>query len=170
MAISTPSCTMMAASPPSFWQRYLLRPVIAQLQQGISSDKIAQTIAVGAACGIFPVLGGTTLVCLAAGALLRLNQPILQLVNYIVYPLQLALILVFIRIGEWFFHAPALSLSVSEMLGRFRLAPLRFFSDFAMTFVYCITAWFLVAPILAAVIYFAIRPLVRRFARRFAFA
>lgn len=78
----------------------MVDPILSQLLQGISPEKIALTIVVGAALGVFPVLGASTLLCALVGMWLRLNQPILQLVNYAVYPLQIALIFVFLRIGE----------------------------------------------------------------------
>jgi uncharacterized protein (DUF2062 family) len=142
------------------WRTWIVDPVLAQLRQGITPEKIALTIALGAMLGIFPVLGSTTLLCTAAGFALRLNQPILQIVNYLVYPLQIALILVFIRLGEHLFGAAPLPLSISQMLEKFRAAPAHFFREFAMTFVHCITAWLLLAPVCGAAIYFALRPIL----------
>ena len=142
------------------WRLWLADPVLAQLRQGITPAKIALTIALGATLGIFPVLGSTTLLCAAAGLALRLNQPILQIINYLVYPLQLALLLVFIRIGEWIFNAPALPFSIPQMLGKFREAPAHFFREFAMTFVHCITAWALTSPVCGVILYFALVPIL----------
>jgi len=145
---------------------WLVDPVLAQLRQGITPEKIALTIAVGVALGIFPVLGSSTLLCGAAGLALRLNQPILQFVNYLVYPLQLAMIPVFIRIGERIYGAPPLPFSIPRMMEKFHAAPAHFFHEFAMTFAHCITAWVLLAPGGAAVLYFALRPILRTAATR----
>jgi uncharacterized protein (DUF2062 family) len=140
------------------WSIWLVEPVLAQLRQGITPEKIALTIALGAMLGIFPVLGSTTLLCAAAGVTLRLNQPILQIVNYLVYPLQLVSIPIFIRIGERIFRAPPLPFSIAQMLEKFREAPAHFFREFAMTFAHCITAWLLIAPVCGVILYFALRP------------
>ena len=83
----------------SWWQRRVVAPIVQQLRQGITPQKIALTLALGGVLGIFPILGATTLLCGIAGVWLRLNQPIIQLVNYLVYPLQIALLIPFYRAG-----------------------------------------------------------------------
>jgi uncharacterized protein (DUF2062 family) len=164
--MNAPAMSFERDEKPAWWRRKLLDPLLAQLRQGITPEKIALTIALGAMLGIFPVLGTTTILCFAVGALLRLNQPILQLVNYLVYPLHLGLILVFIRLGERMYGAPRIPFSLPQLLAKFHQAPMEFFRRFAMTFVHCVSAWLLVAPFGMAVIYFATRPLLRVVAAR----
>src|SRR5262245_35096989 len=85
---------------PSFWRRRLIGPIVGQLTQGVTPEKIALTVALGIALGVFPILGSSTVLCVIAGILIRLNQPIIQAVNYLVYPLQLVLLIPFYRAGE----------------------------------------------------------------------
>ena len=94
-------------TPPgesSLFQRRVITPVIDLLRMGCSPRKLAWSIAVGLVLGLNPLLGSTTVVSLVLAALLRLNLLASQIANHLVYPLQLALFLVFIRIGDWFFH------------------------------------------------------------------
>jgi uncharacterized protein (DUF2062 family) len=144
------------------WQRRVVDVVLAQLRQGITPQKIALTLAVGATVGLFPILGSTTLLCFLAGVLLKLNQPIIQAINYLVYPLQIAGIYIFIRIGEWLTRTPPLKFSIPGLLEQFRAAPLHFFQQFGMTALRGVLAWTLIAPIAAAALYFALLPLLRR--------
>lgn len=73
------------------------------LTQGMSPHKIALTVALGTALALFPVLGVTTFLCALAAVALRLNHAVIQVVNYAVYPLQLALIGGFYALGSrWF--------------------------------------------------------------------
>ena len=65
--------------------------VSTSLKKGMSRKRVSLCIALGITPGIFPVLGTTTVLCAAAAILLRLNLPLIQLVNYAVYPLQLIL-------------------------------------------------------------------------------
>lgn len=58
-----------------WWRRWLVAPVVKQLTLGTTPEKIAWTISLGVVLGVFPIMGSTTLVCLLAGWLLRLNQP-----------------------------------------------------------------------------------------------
>ena len=50
----------------SFWKRRVVTPLIAQLKQGVTPEKLALTVALGLVLGIFPILGATTLLCGAA--------------------------------------------------------------------------------------------------------
>lgn len=149
-----------------FWQRRVIAPIVAQLKQGITPEKIALTLALGAVLGLFPILGSTTLLCAIAGIWLRLNQPVIQLVNYFVYPVQVALLLPFYRAGESLFGQPHVPIfSVTELMQRFQVSPTQFLFDYGMVGVYGIVVWTLTAPLLMAALYFATRPLLRRLAR-----
>src|SRR5262250_3415773 len=96
----------------SWGYRKLVLPIIDLLRQGITPEKIAQSLAFGIVLGVFPVLGSTTILCALAAIIFRLNLPAIQLVNYFVYPLQLALLIPFIRFGEILFRSPHVSLSL----------------------------------------------------------
>lgn len=71
----------------------------AWLKDERSTEKLAVSLALGAVLGVFPVLGIPTFLCGAAAAVWRLNFPALQLMNYLVYPLQIALLWPFARFG-----------------------------------------------------------------------
>src|ERR1700721_578399 len=71
------------------------------LRQGMSPRRLALTLALGLAIGCIPVVGIPTLVCAALALTLRLNLTAIQAANYLVMPLQLALIVPFCRLGGW---------------------------------------------------------------------
>lgn len=150
----------------SLWRRWIVRPVVGQLTQGTEPVKIAQAIAFGVTLGVFPLLGTPTLVSLAVGIPLRLNQVVLQLFRELSYPLHLASILVFIHAGERLYGASHTPLSLGTLTERFFADPALFMRDFGMLGVYAVSAWLLVAPVLLAVLYFIALPLVNRLARR----
>jgi uncharacterized protein (DUF2062 family) len=167
-----PTCTIHPPTSPAscwrdpmlreFWQHRVVDVLIAQLRQGITPEKIALTIAVGAALGLFPVLGTTTLLCFVVALVLRLNQPMMQIVNYSVYPLHIACIYFFIRVGEWLTRAPRSQFSIHSMLQQFRQAPLHFLHDFGLTALRGVLAWLVLAPLPALALYFILLPLLRR--------
>src|ERR1700749_597439 len=70
------STAMPATQHPSrlkkFWRERVLGLIIAQLTQGVTPQKIALTIALGANLGVFPILGSTTLICGMVGFCLKL--------------------------------------------------------------------------------------------------
>lgn len=154
-------------APRPIWRRWLVEPIVAQLRQGITPERIALTLALASVISVFPILGATTLLCALVAIRLRLNQPLIQLANYLFYPVQLILLLPFYRAGETLFGQPHLPIfSIPELLARFKAGPLQFIADYGMTALYGIAVWALVAPFIAALLYFALRPLLRGLARR----
>jgi uncharacterized protein (DUF2062 family) len=95
----------------SLFQRRIITPLLDLLRVGCSPRKLAWSLAAGLVIGINPLLGSTTLVCLLLAFVLRLNLVASQIANHVVYPLQLALFLIFIRIGDKFFHTGRMPLS-----------------------------------------------------------
>ena len=150
----------------SFWQRRVVAPIVAQLKQGITPEKISLTIALSLVLGIFPILGSTTILCGVVAAVLRLNQPIIQLVNYFAYPLQLALIIPIYRLGETLFRKPHIPLSIPLLFERFRADFGKFLADFGIVALQGIAVWCLLAPVGAAILYYAFRPALRALAQR----
>jgi len=152
----------------SFWKRRVVGPIVGQLRQGITADKVAITIALGFVLALFPILGATTLLCALAALFLKLNQPVIQMVNYVTYPLQLLLLIPFYRAGDTLFSRPHLPLSIPLLFERFRADVPKFLQDFGMIAVRGIVVWLLVAPLLAAALFYLLRPGLRALERKVA--
>lgn len=166
-ALDAPPATPAPAPAPGFWRRRVVAPLLAQLTQGVTPDKLAFTLGVGTACSLFPFLGFTSLLNLGVGLALRMNQPILQALNQLLGPVQLALILVYVRGGELVWGAGASQFTLAEMLRIFREASFgEFLARFGWAGVYAFTAWALTAPVVVAVLTFAVRPALRRLAKK----
>lgn len=71
------------------------------LRQGISPRRLALTLALGFAIGCIPLVGLPTALCVVLALALRLNLPAIQAANYMVMPLQVTLIVPFVRLGGW---------------------------------------------------------------------
>jgi uncharacterized protein (DUF2062 family) len=149
-----------------FFQRRLVRPVIELLRHGVTPEKLALSIALGVALGVFPVLGSTTLLCALAALVLRLNLPAIQIVNYFVYPLQIALLIPFYRLGETLFSAGHLPLSVPQIYAMIRASTSGAIRALWTTTWHAIVVWSFVAPLGAAAVYLILTPALRRVARR----
>ena len=147
-----------------FFQRRLLRPIVELLTQGIAPEKIALSIAIGLVVGVFPALGWTTLLCLLVALWLKLNIPAMQLVNYLAYPLQLALLVPFIRAGEFLFRAPRMPLSLPLILGMVKANVWHAITALWGETVHAIVVWMLIAPVAVWVIYRVLAPVVRKLA------
>jgi uncharacterized protein (DUF2062 family) len=153
-------------TPRTSWQRHVIDPIAAQLTQGITPEKIALTIAVGSALALFPILGTTTLLCLLAGILLRLNQPIIQLINALCTPVHLPFIFLMVRMGNWMFHVPSAHIGIRMMNHMLWDDPREFFEKFGITAVHAIAAWGLLAPFWMAAAYLVALPVLREALRR----
>ncbi len=105
-----------AGSKQGFWQRRLIGPITSLLQQGMTPDKLALALSAGAVCGVFPSLGTTSILCLAVGWVFGLNQVALQTANYLVYPLQILLLLPFFQAGTSVFGLEMPVSNVEEVL------------------------------------------------------
>ncbi len=149
-------------SQPSRLHRWIITPILNQLKQGTSPAKISLTISLGITLGIFPIMGSTTIVCLLVGHLLKLNQPILHIFKTLVYPLHLALILVFIRIGQHLNNVPPIPFSIPQLLTRFKTDPLQFAKDFGIAALHGIEAWAIASLVLIPAIYFITLSLLKK--------
>lgn len=165
--MTTAEEVMVVVGARSRWRRWLLDPVMAVLKQGMSAERVAWTIALGIVVAVFPVIGATTMLCVAVAGVFRLNQALMQAFNWLLYPVHIALVLVFIRFGEWMFNAPPLKLSISEMMARFEAGPMKFISDFGMAAVHAACAWLIIAPFAVLLIKLLVTPVVRSMAVRF---
>jgi len=155
---------MSPASFAKFWRERVIAVIVAQLIQGVTPQKMALTIALGFSLGVFPILGTTTALCAIAAIRLKLNQPVIQLVNWLVYPLQLAWLLIFVRIGERLMQAPPVSLSIPGLLQKFHESPVKFLQEFGVTGLHGVVAWLFIAPFLTAVTFSVLLPPLKRIA------
>lgn len=149
-----------------FFRRRIARPIIDLLRQGVTPEKMALSLALGVALGVFPVLGTTTALCALVAFIWRLNLPAIQIVNYFVYPLQIALLIPFFRLGEKLFGAPHLPLSVGQILAAVHASFWSATRFLWTTIWHAAIAWCLVAPLLLAFLYPILVPVLRRTLRK----
>ena len=146
----------------NFWQRKIVKPIIDLLKRGITPEKIVLSIAFGVTIGVIPVLGTTTILCALVAIIFRLNLTMIQLVNYLVYPLQLILLIPFYRAGEILFSSKALSLSVEQVVSMFNQdfeAAVKFLW---ITTLHAVAVWGIIAPLVIAILYFGLLPVIRQ--------
>jgi uncharacterized protein (DUF2062 family) len=145
-----------------FFKRRLVRPILDLLRQGVTPEKIALSVALGAALGVIPVLGWSTTLCAIAAILLRLNLPVIQIVNYFVYPAQIVLLVPFFRWGEKLFRAPHFPISVPQIYGLFHAGVWIAVKLLWTTIWHAIVVWSMMAPIFVGLLYVILMPLLRR--------
>jgi uncharacterized protein (DUF2062 family) len=152
-----------APAPRSFWKRRLGDPILALLSHGVTPDKIAATLAVGTAVSLLPFFGLTTLFNVLVGLKLRMNQPLLQALNYLITPLHLIMIFVYVRIGETIWNVDDAHFNLRELLSTFHEKPFgEFLERFGWTGIHALTAWLLSVPVIIPALFYLLRPLMRK--------
>ena len=130
------------------------------MRQGISPRRLALTLALGFAIGCIPVLGIPTVICAALALALRLNLPAIQAANYAAMPLQLMLIVPFVRMGSWLFSSvPRQALVTGTLL---RLSPLSLMAHMGGLAGQALLAWLLVAGPAVALMTLTLTQMLRR--------
>jgi len=143
-----------------------VEPIKALLLQGVAPRPLAWGLAIGTAIGILPLLGITSIVGVAVATVFRLNQVAVQIAGWLAYPLQLALIIPFLGLGERLFAARPVPLVLSEMLAFFERDPGGFFAAYGLTAWHGFLAWAIVVPLPTVLLQFVLQKLLERSARR----
>lgn len=157
---SRPPTAEVAGLPPqdtfrrrSRWRRWIVDPIVSQLTQGISPEKIALSFAVGSLCAFFPILGLATPLCLIAGGALRLNQAMIQIINWATAPIYLPLMFAFIQVGDFLLGVSRPHLALGLFAARSRSDPGQFLHDFGQLAGHALLGWAVIAPIWIAAAY-----------------
>lgn len=146
----------------SMLRRRIAGPILKLLRQGLTPEKITLSIALGITLGVTPVLGSTSLLCSAAAILLRLNLPFVQAVNYLVYPLQLALLIPFIRVGEWMFGAQPIGISLARIFDLMQAGVWTAITTLWTATMHALAAWLVLGSVASMAIYALLTPVLRR--------
>ena len=148
-------------------RRRLWEPLTVQLRQGLSPERMAWSLALGLGAGVSPLVGSSTGLCILLALAFRLNQVVMQVANYLAYPLQLALLIPFIRLGERLFGAPRLPLSIEVLSNALRADAWATLHTFWTSLWHAGVAWLLIAPLGSTLLALGLTPLFRVTARRF---
>ncbi|MGA3080398.1 MAG: DUF2062 domain-containing protein [Terracidiphilus sp.] len=136
------------------------RKAAAWMRQGISPRRLALTLALGFAVGCLPVVGIPTIVCAALALAFGLNLPAIQAANYMVMPLQLMLIVPFVRLGgRLFSFAPRPAFDAHALL---HAPPLALLAQVGGLTGQALLAWLMIAVPAVALLTGALTLLLRR--------
>ena len=94
----------------------IIHPLLSFLKQGISSEKLSLTLALGISFGIMPFFGVNSAILGALALIFRLNIAAIQLVNYGVYFFQIILFVPFLKLGQITFIGSKTTLNFDKLL------------------------------------------------------
>ncbi|XP_052202923.1 uncharacterized protein LOC127808429 [Diospyros lotus] len=87
---------------PRWFQKKVVDPLLLILRRGAEPKQLAFSAALGITLGVFPICGVTVFLCGMAIGLLgsRCHAPTAMLANFIATPVELSLVVPFLRLGE----------------------------------------------------------------------
>lgn len=130
--------------------------------QGLTPELMSLSLAFGVTGGLFPVPGVTTIVCGLFVYLFGLNLAACQLMNVLLTPLDLMMILPFIRMGEWiFFVSEPLPFSADKLATMLSSDFFGSVSALGGSFLRGIVAWGLFTMFLTPILYYVLLPIQR---------
>jgi hypothetical protein len=146
--------------------RHAVLPILALLRMGATPRSLAWSIAAGVLIGINPVIGSTTLLSLAVTFRFRLNMVATQIANHAMFPLELALLIPFIRLGSRVFHTAAMPLAPRLFVMQARSAPLTLTYNLWMWVWHAFVLWAAMALVAAPLLALALTELLERIQTR----
>jgi hypothetical protein len=117
-------------------------------------------LCIGIALGIMPLMWGTTLICILLAHLFKLNHVALQSLNYLLYPVQLALLVPFFKLGTMLFPwGPPVPPHMFDMIIRDPLSSLNILGWITLK---SLAAWLVIVPPAALLAYMILRTVARK--------
>lgn len=143
-------------------RRRVVDPILGLLRQGLSPRDLALCLALGAGVGMFPVLGVSTPALTLIALWQRLNLAAIQLVSWLVGPVQLALIIPFMRLGEWALGSEPQPMTIEAGLEILSQGVLYAIVTMWDAIVHASVGWILIGPLAIFVLYRSLIPVLER--------
>ncbi len=144
----------------------MVNPVVGLLKMGADPDKLAWSLALGVVVGVNPLLGSTTVVALGVAAAFRLNLVASQVGNHAVYPLEILLFPVFIKLGDVLFGTEKLPLAGKALWHAAKHHPLETTRLLWTWEWHALVVWAMFAAVAMPAIALGSEPVLRKMAER----
>jgi uncharacterized protein (DUF2062 family) len=146
--------------------RRLIEPLLSLLRQGGSPASLALCVSIGIVVGNIPILGVSTILCTVIALAFRLNLPAIQVAQAAMAPMQVLLIVPFVRLGEWITRAPRQPLSLKEGMVLIEQGIWQAVVVLWDAIVHAGLAWILVAPPAVFLLHRSLTPVFTRASAR----
>ncbi|KAL8144473.1 hypothetical protein V2J09_017505 [Rumex salicifolius] len=150
----------------SWLDKKVADPLLEILRRGTEPKQLAFSAALGLTLGIFPICGVTVFLCGLAIALLgsHCHSPTVLLANFVATPIELSLVVPFLRLGEAVCggpHFPLTSDAFKQVLtGQASRAVL-------LSIVHALVGWLIIAPFVLGLLYVPLVPCFKFLVQKF---
>jgi len=134
--------------------------ILTEISKGLTPIKLTQSLVSGLLIGCFPILGSTSILGFLVGSFFNLNHAVLQAANYLMYPIQLLLIPIYIKIIASILSMKDVPIRPNLIIKLFIKDPWEFLSKFFLIGIGEIILWLVVSSILYFILMKALSPLV----------
>jgi uncharacterized protein (DUF2062 family) len=125
----------------------------ALLKQGLTPKQLTQSIIVSGLISTIPILGVSTFMITTVSLKQKLNLPIMIALSYLLWPVQILMIIPFIRVGEFIFSVPRNHHTVEEIISSFQSSFFQTLSHLSFELLCGLGGWLLTAVPLAVGVY-----------------
>lgn len=133
-----------------------------QITQGATPEKISQSLSAGILIGCFPLLGFATGLAAVFGIVLKLNHLILQTVNYMMYPVQIVLIPVYIKVVSLIVDVGDVPIRPDLILQAFQADWVQFLKTYSLIGLYAVILWLIVSSVLFMILPKVFLPAIKK--------
>ena len=150
--------------PVRLWQNRVRGPVMRELTLGISPGRVALASILGLVSATWPQIGTNPLMALLLSWTFRCNKAITSGVSLVFTPLQYALMIPFLRLGETLLGVEHFETSVPDIIYIVFTDPIGSFAVLGMPLVHAIVGWAAAWLVVVPGVFFPARRLMRKVA------
>lgn len=125
----------------------------ALLKQGLTPKELSQSLIVSGLISTIPIIGVSTFLITTVSLKRKLNLPVMIALSYLMWPIQILLIIPFIRVGEFIFSVPRNHHTVDEIISSFQNSFFQTLSHLSFELFCGLGGWLLTAVPVAVGIY-----------------
>ncbi|CEP02321.1 DUF2062 domain-containing protein [Plasmodiophora brassicae] len=136
---------------------------LAVLRQEITPETLTASVALGFMIGVCPLVGVTFVIVAIVGIVFRrLNMAAMQLVNAVTTPVELAMLVPYLRLGEYLLGSDMpLALSPAVITESLRESLLGTLTKYSHGLMIATCAWLVTLPVAAGILYVVLLPPIR---------
>lgn len=123
------------------------------LNQGLTPKELCQSIIVSGLISTVPILGVSTFMITTVSLKRKLNFPVMISLSYLMWPVQILLIIPFIRVGEFIFSVPRNHHTVDEITSSFQRSFFLTLSHLSFELLCGLGGWLITAVPIAVGVY-----------------
>jgi uncharacterized protein (DUF2062 family) len=127
--------------------------ITALLRQGLTPKELTQSIIVSGLISTIPILGVSTFMITTISLKSKLNLPVMIALSYFMWPVQILMIIPFIRVGEIIFSVTPNHHTVEEIISSFQNSFFQTLSQLSFELLCGFGGWLLTAVPVAVGIY-----------------